>query len=113
MTLTARVVAIVFLPAFAVAPIAFAQSPTGRAAREQAHQRLQASTGGAVLVTEHKATGAARFIRVPPGSARGLGAGPAVAAREKEQQSLVFFREYRRARRNQRSALAPPGIVHD
>lgn len=94
MTQTFRVTPLVFLTVFASAPFVFAQSPTGSQARNEALGRLQAAQGSAVQISEHKATGAARFIRVLPGSARGLGAGPATTAREKEQQSMAFFREY-------------------
>ena len=94
MTPTSRVTPLVFLTVFASAPFVFAQSPTGTQAREEALRRLRAAHGSAVQVSEHKATGAARFIRVLPGSARGLGSGPATTAREKEQQSTAFFRAY-------------------
>jgi Zn-dependent metalloprotease len=72
----------------------FAQSTTGAQAREQALQRLQAATGNSVIASEHKSTGAMRFIRVRPGSARGLSATPAATARQKEQQSTTFFADY-------------------
>jgi Zn-dependent metalloprotease len=94
MTPTSRVTPLVFLTVFASAPFVFAQSPTGSQAREEALRRLRAAHGSAVQVSEHKSTGAARFIRVLPGSARGLGSGPATTARDKEQQSTAFFRAY-------------------
>jgi Zn-dependent metalloprotease len=72
----------------------FAQSATGAQAREQALQRLQNATGGSVVASEHKSTGAFRFIRVRPGTARGLNATPAATAREKQEQSAAFFRDY-------------------
>jgi len=73
---------------------AFAQSATAIQNREEALQRLKTRTGAEVVASEHKATGAARFVRVAPGSARGLGGSPAATAREKEQQSRTFFAEY-------------------
>jgi Zn-dependent metalloprotease len=76
------------------AALAAIQSPTGADARQAALQRLQTATAGAVVVADHKATGAARFVRVPPGSSRGLGSGPAVTPAEKQQQSALFFRDY-------------------
>jgi hypothetical protein len=45
-------------------------------------------------VSDHKATGAARFVRLQPGSNRRLGAGPAPSANAKQQQSQAFFRDY-------------------
>jgi Zn-dependent metalloprotease len=94
MSSASRIVAVVSLTIGLAVPSALAQSATGRQAREDALQRLQAATGGAVVVSEHKATGAARFVRVRPGSDRGLGVGPAVSANAKQQQSASFFREY-------------------
>jgi Zn-dependent metalloprotease len=94
MSLRPRVGALFSLIAFASSPFAFAQSPASRQARDQALQRLQTAAGGSVIATEHKATGAARFVRLQPGSPRGLGSGPATTAREKEQQSIAFFKEY-------------------
>ena len=90
-----RRVGVTFLTLFtATAPFAFAQSATAIQAREQALQRLKTTTGAEVVASEHKATGAARFVRVAPGSARGLGGPPAGTPREKEQQSRTFFTEY-------------------
>ena len=89
-----RRIAIASLTILAVVRPAFAQSPTGNQAREDALRRLQTATGGAVVVSDHKATGTARFVRVQPGSGRALGAGPANTASQKEQQSRAFFREY-------------------
>jgi hypothetical protein len=77
------------------APLAIAQSPNANeAAREQALRRLQTATGNAVIARDHKSTGAARFVRVKPGTARGLSSGPAATAGEKEQHSRAFFRDY-------------------
>ncbi|MGB2717236.1 MAG: M4 family metallopeptidase [Vicinamibacterales bacterium] len=89
-----RLSVITIFATFISVPIALAQSSTGSQAREQARQRLEAATGGAVVASEHKSTGAARFIRVQPGSPRGLSSGPAATAGEKAQHSVAFFRDY-------------------
>jgi Zn-dependent metalloprotease len=70
------------------------QSPNASDGRQGALRRLQAATGGAIVVADHKATGAARFVRIQPGSTRGLGSGPAATPNEKRQQSAAFFRDY-------------------
>jgi Zn-dependent metalloprotease len=70
------------------------QSATGQQAREAALSRLQAATGGAAVVAEHKATGAGRFVRVQPGSNRSLAGGRAATLNEKQQHSNAFFRDY-------------------
>jgi len=62
-------------------------------AKDAALSRLAEVTKGAAAVSAHKATGAARSIRLPPG-ARGLGLGAAVSAKEKQDHSAAFFREY-------------------
>ena len=93
----AQVRIVVLLSSLAViasATLASAQSETAQQARENALRRLQAAAGGAVLVSDHKATGAARFISVARGSGRSLGFGPASTAGQKERQSTAFFREY-------------------
>jgi Zn-dependent metalloprotease len=93
----AQVRIVVLLSSLAViasATLASAQSDTAQQARENALRRLQAAAGGAVLVSDHKATGAARFISVARGSGRSLGFGPASTAGQKERQSTAFFREY-------------------
>ena len=87
-----RFVAVTLLTICAGAGSAFGQSATSVRAREQALERLQAATGGAVVASDHKATGAARFVRVRPGGA--LGAATAATAREKEQHSRAFFKDY-------------------
>jgi Zn-dependent metalloprotease len=91
---TCRRVALSLIPVILTASVAAAQSATGAQAREQALQRLQAATGGAVVTSEHKSTGAVRFVRVQPGSARRLSPTPAATAREKQQQSTTFFQDY-------------------
>jgi len=91
---TFRTIAIVSGIILATEHFAFAQSATSAQAREAALQRLQAATGGEVIVSDHKATGGARFIRVPSGRGRSLGAGPAIGATQKEQQSRLFFAQY-------------------
>jgi Zn-dependent metalloprotease len=57
-------------------------------------RRLQDQTGGAVDVSVHKSTGAARVIRLKPGAVRSLGRGPAASLEEKRQHSRAFFRDY-------------------
>jgi Zn-dependent metalloprotease len=46
----------------------------------------------AAVVSTHRATGAARFVRVQPGARAGLGLGPATTARQKQEESVAFFR---------------------
>jgi Zn-dependent metalloprotease len=77
-----------------VSQVSLAQSPADQHARDAASRRLQAATGGAAVVSKHKATGAARFIRLKPGTQAGLGRGPAATAGEKGEQSVAFFRDY-------------------
>jgi Zn-dependent metalloprotease len=59
-------------------------------------RRLQDQTGGAAIVSVHKSTGGARFVRLQPGAVRGLGRGPAASLAEKQQHSRTFFRDYAR-----------------
>ena len=93
MSQISRIFALVCLTVLLGSPL-LAQSETARQAREAALRRLQAATAGAVVVADHKATGAARSVRIQPGSNRSLGAGPAVSAEAKQQQSRAFFRDY-------------------
>jgi Zn-dependent metalloprotease len=65
-----------------------------RAAGDDARARLRAATGNAVRFSDHKSTGAARFVRIDPGSRARLAKGPARTAAEKAAQSAAFFREY-------------------
>ena len=88
------IITVLALSSLAGEHVALAQPPANNPQREAALQRLQGATGGALIVSDHKATGAARFVRVPPGSARSLGSGPALTAAQKEQQSTAFFRNY-------------------
>ena len=85
-----RLATFVFCATFIISAPGLAQQP-GNQAREDALRRLQAAQGGDVQISSHKSTGAARFIRVRPGRAL---SGPAPTARDKEQQSRAFFREY-------------------
>lgn len=71
------------------APSAFADP----AARDAAVKRLQDAASGTAKISPHKATGANRFVRLPP-AARGLGQPAATTAREKQEQSAAFFRNY-------------------
>jgi Zn-dependent metalloprotease len=48
----------------------------------------------AAVVSTHRATGAGRFVRLRPGAGAGLGRGPATTERQKEEESVAFFREY-------------------
>ena len=81
--------------AFCLHPFsALAQSATGSQARDNALQRLQAATGGAAVIADHKATGAARSVRLRPGSSQRLGSGPAPTLAGKQQESVAFFRDY-------------------
>jgi Zn-dependent metalloprotease len=74
---------------------AHAQSVRAEETRDAAaFRRLQAQTGGRVAVTLNKATGGARFIRVPPGAPAALAAGRAATVAEKQQRSQAFFRDY-------------------
>jgi Zn-dependent metalloprotease len=70
-----------------------AQARSSGESREGALRRLRDATGGSAAIGTHRATGAARFIRLLPG-ARGLGRGPAATAGEKQDQSVAFFREH-------------------
>jgi Zn-dependent metalloprotease len=91
---SAHVKLLAILCAGLVAPLASAQSRGQREARDAALRRLQGATGGAAVVSAHKATEAARFIRLRPGARAGLGRGPASTSRQKEQESVLFFRDY-------------------
>src|SRR5215208_4166149 len=93
MALGSRVVAL--LPAvLLISPIiALAQQTGASQAREDALARLRAAHGNRLRIAEHKSTGAARFIRVEPGSGRALSAAAPTAA-DKQQQSRAFFRDY-------------------
>ena len=75
------------------ASVVLAQTRSSGESREAALRRLQDAAGGGAVIATHRATGAARFIRLLPG-ARGLGRGPAATAGEKQDQSVAFFREY-------------------
>ncbi|HET7754514.1 MAG TPA: M4 family metallopeptidase, partial [Anaeromyxobacteraceae bacterium] len=80
--------------AFAV--LVFLSSSTALAdarARDAAVKKLQNATRGAVSISNNKATGAARFVRLQP-SARGLGKPAAIDDRAKQDQSAAFFRDY-------------------
>jgi Zn-dependent metalloprotease len=70
-----------------------AQTRSSGESREAALRRLRDATGGGAVISTHRATGAARFIRLLP-AARGLGRGPAATAVQKQDQSVAFFREY-------------------
>jgi Zn-dependent metalloprotease len=87
-------IAVAVLSILHCAPLAFAQPRESSDTREAALRRLQAAAGAAVVISEHKATGAARVVRLPAGAAGGLGRGPAASAREKQEQSAAFFRDY-------------------
>lgn len=63
-------------------------------ASDDARARLRAATGGAVRFSDHKATGAARFVRVERGSRARLGKGAAPTAQAKAAASAAFFRDY-------------------
>jgi Zn-dependent metalloprotease len=84
---------LVVVCAFLSASAVLAQTRSNGESREAALRRLKDATGGGAVIATHRATGAARFIRLLPG-ARGLGRGPAVTAGEKQDQSVAFFREY-------------------
>jgi Zn-dependent metalloprotease len=64
------------------------------AARDDARARLRAATGNAVSFSDHRATGASRYVRVEPAARARLGNGPAKTATERANQSAAFFREY-------------------
>jgi Zn-dependent metalloprotease len=83
------VVVFAFLSASAV----LAQTRSSGESREAALRRLRDATGGGAVIATHRATGAARFIRLLPAE-RGLGRGPAATAGEKQDQSVEFFREH-------------------
>jgi Zn-dependent metalloprotease len=70
---------------------ALAQTRGSGEGREAALRRLRDAAGGAGAVSTHRATGAARFVRLGPG---GRAAGPAPTAVEKQRQSQAFFREH-------------------
>jgi Zn-dependent metalloprotease len=86
---TSLVVVCAFLSASAV----LAQTRSSGESRAASLQRLQDATGGGAVIATHRATGAARFIRLPE-RARGLGRGPAETAVEKQDHSIAFFREH-------------------
>jgi bacillolysin len=67
---------------------------SAQARRDTALRRLEVATGGALLISRHTATGAARFIRIAPGAPASLGTGPARTNVEKERQSVAFFRDH-------------------
>src|SRR5688572_71596 len=60
----------------------------------QALARLQQVTGNGAVVSSHKATGAARSIRLSKAASASLGQGLARTATEKANQSAAFFREF-------------------
>ena len=74
--------------------LAVAQSDRALQAREAAAARLQAATGGAALISNHKSIATARFVRIKPGTAASLGRGRANTNAQKQEQSQAFFREY-------------------
>jgi Zn-dependent metalloprotease len=73
---------------------ALAQTRGSGEGREAALRRLRAAAGGTAAVSTHRATGAARFVRLGPG---GRARGPAATAVEKQEQSRAFFREHGKA----------------
>jgi Zn-dependent metalloprotease len=85
-----RATFVVFVCAGLSAAPALAQTRDGGGRREAALARLRDAAGGAAVST-HRATGAARFVRLAPD---GTGGGPAPTAVEKQEQSRAFFREY-------------------
>lgn len=76
------------------APTGWAQSRGDTDRRDAALSRLQSVTGGTAVVSSHKATGSARFVRLQPGARASLGRGAAATPQEKVQQSVAFFREH-------------------
>ena len=71
-----------------------AQNHGGKAPIDPAGlQRLQADTGGAVKVSINRATGAARFVRLPAEKAGDLTPSTARSATA-QQKSMAFFRQY-------------------
>ena len=72
--------------------VAAAPAAADPAARDAALKRLRGAAKGASIST-HRATGAARFVRLPP-DARGLGKPAAATEGGKREQSAAFFREY-------------------
>jgi Zn-dependent metalloprotease len=76
-----------------VMPVVSAQAADNDT-REAALQRLQSSAGGMLVVSKHKATGAARFIRLRPEANTSLGITKAATKEEKREQSLLFFRNF-------------------
>jgi len=89
-----RATVLVIAGAWLTASAALAQSQRSTEAREAALQRLQDATGGSALVSAHKATGGARVIRLQPGARGGLDGAPAPTARDKQEHSAAFFRDY-------------------
>jgi Zn-dependent metalloprotease len=73
------------------APTARAATDASRAAREAALRRLEAATGGAAFISTHKATGAARFVRVERGA---LASEVARSAQDKQRRSEQFLRAH-------------------
>jgi Zn-dependent metalloprotease len=84
---------LVLVCAFLSASAVLAQGRSGGESRDAALRRLQDAAGGGAVIAMQRATGAARFIRLPPG-ALGLGHGRATTAGERQSQSVAFFREY-------------------
>src|SRR5512144_37817 len=71
-----------------------AQNQAGKAAIDPAGiQRLQTDTGGAAKVTISRATGAARFVRLPAEKTGDLTPSSARAAAA-QQKAAAFFRQY-------------------
>ena len=71
-----------------------AQNQAGKAAIDPAGiQRLQTDTGGAAKVTINRATGAARFVRLPAEKTGDLTPSSARAAAA-QQKAAAFFRQY-------------------
>ena len=77
----------ILLPGLALAQSVETRDPAGL-------RRLQNQTGGAAVVSVHKSTGGARFVRLRPDAIGGLGRGPAATLADKQQQSRAFFRDY-------------------
>lgn len=79
--------------------IAAAQAPARiQALDPEGIGRLEAETGGEARVSIHKATGAARFVRLPAESKRSLVplSAAAAAAAAPEQKAAAFFRRHGR-----------------
>ena len=76
-----------------VTPTLSAQTDSNDA-RDAALKRLQDSAGGMLVVSKHKSTGAARFIRLQPEASARLGITQAPTKQDKQAQSLLFFRNF-------------------